>query len=288
MSVLLATLCLNEMEWLPHLYAQHRDWPELDSWVFVEAADRAYAAVNPHMVSAAGLSTDGTTEYLQTLASRDHRVQYIPHGFSANEDSAKGKIEARQRYMEIASQVRPDFVIVLDADEFYTRRDQAALLKWMRRYSEHDGFIFPKREIWRPPSIANLKLFGYEVVDGFWGIACCHWWRWSEGVHYGDCHNTPSYANGRPLNDRMIDLRDHFRPVHLPQLIHLGYAANKRCRLAKNAYYAHRGEAVDPKRSWYVRSRSAWSTWRPGSKLPDDARVIDYTGPVPEIFEAPL
>src|SRR4051794_7463634 len=38
MSVLLATLCINEMEWLPRLYEQHKDWPGMAGWVFVEAA----------------------------------------------------------------------------------------------------------------------------------------------------------------------------------------------------------------------------------------------------------
>lgn len=283
-GVLLATLCLNEMEWLPHLYAQHRDWPDLAAWVFVEAADRVYAEVNSTRVTAGGLSVDGTSEFLADLQGRDPRVTYIPHGFTDHKDPAKGKIDARQRYMDVAARVQPEFVIVLDADEFYTREDQGRLLDVMRRMREFASFIFPKREIWRPPAIAHEPLFRYEVVGGFWGIACCHWWRWSPGVRYGDCHNTPEDAEGRPLNDLRAELHVGKVSHVVPQMLHLGYAASREMRLAKNLYYSTRGEAVDKQRAWYVNSRSAWDAWKPGRRLPMDAQVVTYQGPVPEVF----
>jgi len=51
MSVLIGTICLNEMQWLPMLYEQHRYWPDLEKWVFVEGADRVYQQTNPELVS---------------------------------------------------------------------------------------------------------------------------------------------------------------------------------------------------------------------------------------------
>ena len=69
MSIVLSTLCLNEMEWLDKLYAQHKDWVGLEKWIFVESADRVYAETNPDMVSSSGLSVDGTTEFLRELAA---------------------------------------------------------------------------------------------------------------------------------------------------------------------------------------------------------------------------
>ena len=35
MRIMLATMCLNEMQWLPFLFKQHKDWPGLVSWTFV-------------------------------------------------------------------------------------------------------------------------------------------------------------------------------------------------------------------------------------------------------------
>lgn len=283
MSVMLVTLCLNETEWLPRLVEQHRSWPELSTWVFVEAADQAYAKANPSMVTPDGFSVDGTTEFLSKLCStRDPRFRYIAHGFSQNPDYAKGKCEARQRYFDVAEQIRPEFVIMVDADEFYTREDQGRVLEWMRRYPTYDSFVFRKREVWRPPSISASSTLFYEVVGGFWNIPCCHWWRWRQGMNHRDCHNTPSLKDGMPVNRNMMWLD---KEPSAPQMIHCGFAASEKSRKAKNKYYADRGEAVDGARSWYVESRKAWETWKPGDRLPRGAEVILYDGPRPEVLE---
>ena len=73
-TVALCTLCLNEMEWLARLYEQHRNWPGLLKWVFVEAADVVYAKTNPDMVTSFGLSVDGTSDYLRNLSREDSRI----------------------------------------------------------------------------------------------------------------------------------------------------------------------------------------------------------------------
>ncbi len=282
MTVLLATLALNEMEWLPRLYAQHREWPRLVRWVFVEAADRVYAEQNPEMVNDSGLSVDGTTEFLLTIHRDNPLVTYIPHGISRTNDPATGKIAARQRYLDVANQVNPEFVIVLDADEFYTKKDQAEILKLMRIYSvSYDSFVFHKREIWRPPSISDQPLFQWEAIEGFWQVPCCHWWKFIPGMAYTDCHNTPS-ANGRPLNDRSLR---HDRMAKSPCMYHLGFASQVNTRLAKNRYYAARGEAIDKQRKWYVESRAAWQNWKPGDRLPHKGKIIPFTGQIPEVFQ---
>lgn len=281
MTVLLGTLVLNEREWLERLYAQHKDWPGLTRWCFVEAADTEYHRANPEMVSADGLSVDGTTEWLEQLAKTDDRVVHVKHGFTGGDDPAQGKIAARNRYLELADEVRPDVVITLDADEAYTRADQQAVLDQFasRAYRGHGGLIFHRREIWRPPSISDQPLFSLEVVGGFWAIPCCHWWRWSRGLRYQGNHNNPRQADG--------SVTPMYRLDHSPgmsQMIHLGFAAGQRTRTSKNRYYAARGEAVDPKRAWYVQSRRAWETWQPGDALPHGASVRAYDGPQPEAY----
>ena len=136
MTIALCTLVLNEMEWLEKLYAQHRDWPELVKWVFVEAADRVYANTNPDLVSPTGLSVDGTSEYLTDLASRDGRVQYIPFGFTTNRNIELGKVAARQAYLDVLKEVAPDFLLILDADEFYLHQDQSLITSIMENESK--------------------------------------------------------------------------------------------------------------------------------------------------------
>ncbi|HYE70429.1 MAG TPA: glycosyltransferase [Aquabacterium sp.] len=287
MSVLLATLALNEMEWLPKLVEQHRSWPGLAAWVFVEAADAAYARANPDLVSNAGLSVDGTTEFLEQLAAENPLVKHIKYGTSHGFDGApeKGKCGARQAYLDVAEQVQPKYVVSIDADEFYTHADQRRLVEVMDAHPDHDAFIFNRREIWRPPLCASMALMSYEVIGGFWGIPCCHWWRWRAGMNHRACHNTPSDAEGTPLNERLLDTREQQAAgIDMPEMIHFGFAATARFRLAKNAYYAQRGEVRDPKRRWYVESRGAWARWHAGKKLPRNAEVVPYAGPVPECF----
>lgn len=283
MRIMLATMCLNEMQWLPFLFKQHKDWPGLVSWTFVEGADFVYASANPALVSPAGLSTDGTSEWLAELAAaHPGLVTYIPYGLARNDDPSIGKVALRHAYMEVAARVKPDAMVMLDADEFYTYRDQAKVNGVFAGHPSIDSFIFLRREIWRPPALENDPLMTWEVTGGFWNIPCCHWWRWHPGMGYTNCHNTPT-APGRLLHINRLDLRSD---PDAPQMVHLGFASILTYRHAKNRYYAQRGEASDPMRQWYVKSRRMFNIWRPGMPLPRGAKVSAYNGPVPEVFAA--
>lgn len=279
-GVVLATLCLNEMEHLPRLYKQHRYWPELKRWVFVESADVMYGYANPDRVSAKGLSVDGTGEFLKDLSRMDPRVVYVPYGFSSHPDPAQGKCASRSVYLAEADEVRPELVFVLDADEYYTRQDQLKILQRVRQFPEYTGFCFRHRHPWRPPSIARQGLFRWEVVGGFWDIPLCRGWRWQSGLRYWTNHNTPETKEGVLLDSRLIKL---FSPND-PQCVHMAWTSNVGIRRAKNSYYKARGEGVRDHRGMYVKSREAYENWKPGDCLPGGAEIIPYTGPVPECF----
>lgn len=279
--VALITICLNEMEWLPYLYQQHKDWPGLVKWAFVEGVDPAYQEANPTMVNDKWLSVDGTSKFLQELKDKDPRVSYVPYGYTSPTTKDTGKIELKQTALEQVESLRPDVVIAIDADEFYPLPFQEHIPAIMQCYPDHQAFIFNRREIWRPPSIVDRPLFDLEITGGFWGMPCSHWWNWKEGMGFRDCHNTPSNSDGSTFNNTIKDLRSMF---HSPYMIHMGFASKAKNRLAKNTYYAIRGESTDRYRKWYVESRDRWRLWRPGMILPRDARVTPYTGRIPECF----
>lgn len=280
MSVVLSTICLNEMEWLPKLYEQHKDWPEMLRWIFVEAADRVYAETSPNRVNANGLSVDGTSQFLRDLSDKDQRIIYIPLGFTGHRNKALGKIEMKARALEAVGDLRPDFYIILDADEFYTRVDQDSLAPTMKLLGEHDGYVFRKREIWHPPSVAQEPILTYEAVGGFWDMQCCHWFTYRPGMRFQNCHNTPDWADGTPMRDKLyVDGRSG-----MPQMVHMGFAAQATNRIAKNLYYEQRGEITDPRRHWYTKSRASWLNWKPGDPLLHGEKVIKYDGPIPECF----
>ena len=282
MKILLATLCLNEMEHIPLLYRQHRGWPDSVGWVFVEAADRVYAECNPTLVSKGGLSTDGTTEYLEGLDLEDDRVTHVRHGISTHPACLnQGKCAARQRYLDEAEHIEPDWVLVLDADEFYTTKDQHRITQTLRGELGRDGGVmFRQRHIWRPPSIADRPLFDLEVVGGYWTVPHCRAWRWSKGMRYQQNHNWPETRYGRLLNQ---DIARYNRTAGNPECIHLGYASSIASRQAKHRYYVARGEGLDGRQS-YVDCRRAFEEWEPGGRLPHGAKVRKYDGVVPEVF----
>jgi len=279
-KLLLGTLCLNEMEHLPKLYAQHKGWPGLMRWVFVESADCVYAETNPALVTPAGLSTDGTSEWLKELAERDPRVTYIPYGLSQHADPAQGKVASRQCYLDVANAEEPEFVLVLDADEYYTRPTQSDICQLLRTVPATVWAAkFRQRHIWRPASIAREPLFRWEVLGGYWRVAHCRAWRWRPGMCYAANHNTPELPDGSSYGSHIIDYVS--RPG-APQCIHLGFASSAVLRAAKHRYYVARGEGVTDQRQMYVDCRAAFESWRPGKKLPHDARVVAYRGSIPE------
>jgi len=282
MKLLLATLCLNEMEWLPRLWQQHKDWPGCIQWVFIESADRVYAETNPELVTDKGLSVDGTSEYLQQLAQQDPRVVYVPYGFSKHDNPAQGKVDSRQQYLNIANQTKPQFVFVLDADEFYSRNSQKQVNDLLcLTNGGYNAFIFKQRHIWHPQSINEQPLFQYEVMGGYWDVPHCRGWRWCPGMRYNHNHNTPENAQGVSL-DAMVKRYDKKRTT--PYCVHMGFAANRMLRSAKHKYYVARGEGAADGRQWYVDCRQAFETWQPNQHLPHKASIKPFDGEIPEAF----
>ena len=293
MRLMIATLILNEMEWLDKLYEQHKDWPDLCKWVFIESADIAYAASNPSLVSSSGLSVDGTSERLAELASKDSNIEYIPYGFSKNNDIAQGKCESRNKYLEIADKIEPDYLCILDGDEFWTHGAQLNFNKWVGLSKTKLAYSFQHREIWYPPYLRERKhnIFDFEVVGGFWDILYCRGWRWVKGMRYKDNHNTPTTPDGVSMdkflkhhNKKAIWISNNTNYLNAPQFVHMGFASNLTMRSAKNRYYEDRGESKDRKRMWYTESRKAWESWTPSVYLPKNAKIRKYDGDIPEVF----
>lgn len=285
----IATLVINEMEWLPYLYEQHKNFPGLIKWVFVESADVEYAKANPDLVTSTGLSVDGTSTFLQELEGKDKRVQYVPYGFSEHTDKAQGKCPARNVYLEILDHYDIDYLLLLDGDEFWTYDNQRKAEPYVLAHPDKTAFTIPHREIWYPPYYRDqgCNLFDYEVVGGFWAIVINRLWKYSKGMRYKLNHNTPEDIHGRSMKDKMLvhtDYRERHPESIIPEFIHMGFAAKSEIRCAKNKYYEDRGEKTDPHRAHYTVSRGMWKDWTPGIRLLERAVVKKYTGSIPEVF----
>lgn len=284
---MLATLCLNEMEWLPRLYEQHKDWPDLVGWVFVEAADPIYAAANPDRVSPDGLSVDGTTDYLRFLET-DPRVTVVRHGWTRHRKINQNKCQARQQYLTESDRIRPEFIMVLDADEFYSRDSQCQIndrFQSLLPKAKHRGFRFRQRHIWRPPSVADQPLFQSEVVGAYWDIPHTRGWRWQSGLRYDQNHNWPNDRHGNNLGERSYVYCDDLINPNGINCTHLGFASSLQSRVAKHQYYIDRGEGRSDRRQMYVDCRRAFELWQPNQPLPHGAKVVPYAGEIPEVFQ---
>lgn len=278
MKIQLCSILLNEVEWLEANHRQHREWPGLANWTLVECCDRTYAACNPSLVTAEGLSTDGTTDLLDDIARRDPRVTVIHHGWMDHPNLEQAKCVGRNRYLQHAEAVKPDWLAVIDIDEMYAFNHQAHICDLLATLPPWDACaIIRQRHIWRPPSVAYTPLFSQEVVGGYWAVPHCRFWRWQPGLRHKANHNWLETADGQ-LQNKLVS-RLHL-VAGTPDCVHLGFASKG--RHAKSAYYRARGETLS--RRTYVDCRSAHEVWKPGDQLPHGAKVIEYRGPVPETF----
>lgn len=278
MRVALATLALNEEEFLSYNYAQHREWPGMVSWVFVEGADRKYAEANPSLVTERGLSTDGTTDYLQAVAREDGRVRHLPYGWMEDSNVALSKTKGRDRYLEVFEDVRPDIFVVIDADEFYTREDQERINAIARVRKDYLCWRFSQRHLWRPPSLIGDNRFRFEVHGGYWSVPHVRVFRWQTGIRYRVDHNWPQSHQYRPLR------RLYNGSATDPYCIHLGFTREGPARAATHRYYEARGEGAGDGRQRYVSCRAAWETWKPGVRLPNGVQITTYNGAKPEVY----
>lgn len=282
MKVVLATLCLNEAEFLPMLYEQHKDWPGMVGWMFSHAACRTYQKANPSMVTPEGLSVDDTAEILRDLARRDPRIYPITAGWAEHEDQAQEKITARNHYLEQIDvlDLNPDLVVVIDGDEAYTHAHQARINELAASRPTVTAWRYPQRHIWRPPG-SPWGLFDREAIGAYFNVAHCRVWRYSEGMRYVRDHNTPTYADGTHATRTTY----RGRPDG-PQCVHLGFARSLATREATNRFYVERGEGREPagqfNRQMYVDCRRAFCDT--DAPLPPGMQIVPYEGPVPEVF----
>ena len=304
----LATIALNEAEFIEAQLCQHLDWPGLAVWVWVEGACSLYAKANPEAVSSKGLSTDGTSEILR--ASSSDKVCYVPTGVvgcGEHDRMGEEKRLLRNMYCRLLACESIDILIVLDADEFYTLEDQQRINDIVVQNPEHTRFLFPQRHVWRPPSVVDTQgRLDQEVAGGYWAVPHLRVWRWHRtkwpnarrrgpwrtGGRYTKDHNHIMFPretwpdDARKLYRRQDWVRNGGEVAEYPQCVHAGFARDGQHRARTNRYYVHRGEGKEEgfSRQHYVDCRAAWEMWTPGDELPHGAAVHNYDGPVPEVW----
>jgi hypothetical protein len=289
------SIVLNEEEFLLKCWNQHKDWPGLERWVFVHGACRTYGRANPEMVTEDGCSVDETHNLLVKHIHRQNKVgrEVIRFGWADHLNPAQEKCVLRDAAMRAIDDLKPDYFVVIDADEFYTVEDQLLINELLEQEQCCTSLCLPQRHIWCPPKMQEVQKtalelggcfvnkFKYEVVGAYASVPHCRIYRWFPGLEYRNNHNEP---------EKQISLHSVmcYHPRG-PCCVHLGFARSARTRTATNRYYVERGEGKedgkkDINRQRYVDFRAAWESWKPGDTLPHGARVVPFDGQVPEVW----
>lgn len=283
MKLALCTLCFNEAPNIAACHRNHRHWPGRFKHVFVEGFDPLYQLANPQMVSQFGTSIDGMVEILADIEACDHHSQYIPIGRMQHPTSfEQHKCVGREAYLRALDwphvDSSPDWIAVIDADEFYSPHSQEEITRQLEDLPDHvTCAVVPQIHLWRPPSIANQPI-QYQVTGGYWSVPHTRFWRWCDGLTYmptgiPHSHNWPAKEGEQRYR---IENGAVLKNVHC---VHTGFAGDRKRYEADLRYYLERNESHT--RAMYMACRAAWLTWKPGDELPAGAKVLPYEGWIP-------
>lgn len=199
-------------------------------------------------------------------------------------DVLHAKAEARNAYLRHADALEPDWLVVIDADEFYENGDQARIAQIMEQFATEPRppLLLKQRYPFYPPVYRGQgkPMFRHEVTGSYFSVPHLRIWPWYPGLRHRGNHNWPEFEDGRSLRDLMVRLDKN---PNAPQCVHMAFASYADIRSAKHRYYEARGEAVDPARRKYVECRSWWETYRPtGRPAPKGVKILPWSGPIPE------
>lgn len=294
MRLVLCTLALNEEDIISRCIAQHRNWPGRLAHIVVEGSDPIYPRKHPYT----SLSVDSTGEILQRHydAGDIHYVAQLGGGEDVPQDQFKCVL--REAYLKTIKLegFEPDWIAVIDADEFYTVEDQQDINDQLQHLPERiTAAIVPQIHHWRPPKIIDSKNHSSRLhaTGGYWSVPHVRFFRWRPGMTYLPKtvplnHNWPVYPDGTYANSQHTVLTDVL--CH-----HYGFAPrNPEGTLADIQYYEARGEKQTRKPTW--RCRTAWrswsyddlimpNTWKGLHQLPKNVQIIPWTDSVPEEME---
>lgn len=268
MRILLCTLCLNEADILERHIQHHLKWPDRVGHIYVEGSDPLYDRKNDD-----GLSIDDTTSILKN----HFNVEHIPVGIfdpSLHDrpiPSDQYKAIGRDVYLRAAEKYDPDWIIVVDADEFYPQKSMDNIVSFLSVVSNDiTSITVPQIHLWRPPVI-SYRPVRFAVTGRYWSVPHVRIFRYRPEMTYiasHDCtrgvsgdlpavnHNWPAYRGETShANSRNVWMMS-------AQCYHYGFAPRDFDGYkADLRYYAARGEMET--RNQTYRCRKAFLEWQP-------------------------
>jgi len=152
-------------------------------------------------------STDGSYEYL---------LEHTPYVIRGAYNDFANEIHHKQRLLEHALALKPDFILWLDADEVLTAKATASSLQDLCTYcmrAELDGLSFHELNLWRSLSWRRVD----NAYDDGWFVRL---WRVTPGISFSQ--TTPGlHQRQYPVNIEKIER------IHDIQVIHYGFSSTR-------------------------------------------------------------
>lgn len=250
MKIVFLTICLDAMPWLT------RHWPEFEKlpfdwqWVISEGVAAPTACTKWCSPMLPRLSSDGTTQYLDSLAAYDSRV--ILH----RKELWQGKlamVNEPLRYMH-----EPCLLVQVDSDELWTA-EQLVKLRQMFMDNPDKTCAYFNCDYRVGPNVRITSCNGYGNNNAYeWHRA----WRWQRGMVFAS-HEPPVLANFNPKPFTHTETEAAglvFR--------HEAYSTEKQVAF-KETYY---GSLNNPKGHLYRDAVSKWRALQLNVKWPVDLK----------------
>jgi glycosyltransferase involved in cell wall biosynthesis len=163
-------------------------------------------------------STDGSYEYM---------LNYTPHVIRGTRNDFANEINHKQRLLDEALKLEPDFILWLDADEVLTRNAETRLQELGAYCAENgiDGISLHELNLWGSHSWRRMD----NAFDDGWFVRL---WHVTPGMSFPpDTHglHRPQYPPSIQKTERVSDV----------QVIHYGFASERLLAYKYLVYKAH-------------------------------------------------
>lgn len=266
-TIALGTILLNEQKFIGLSLFQHYDFCE--KWVLVEGTCLGYPT---RKVTLLGLSKDKSSDIIQLFPDPLNKIKYVQHGWtsSGGEDA---KSELRNAYLKYISE---DFLVVLDADEFYRKHDLVEAFKVFKNSNDH-AVVLPQVHFWKSTE--------RYITGEYYDISHTRIYKNMPGMKYIRNHNFPelngtfTYELGQfKFSRTQIEKGNKTFDWKEPRCYHMGFAKDYDDMRDKSDYYVNRGEDITRKST--TESRAAWFD----DKLPEKCRIKKWSGEIPFVL----
>lgn len=212
--LVLFTLLKDYQLWLSELLEQHRDFPNVIRWVFVERVpEEGRFSISQKLIREELRRLDSRVSYLQSLDD--------PYD-EPKEQIRKAKNLALDEVELTAMTHHVKYIYQLNPDEFLTRYDQMGVVDALRRAcAKYLCCLFRHRHIYRPNAWCEQGIFKKEIGGRPSGsLLQLRAFKYVKGMRYTTSHFWPSTPGGILYTNR---LKRYDTRGNTPEIINLSH-----------------------------------------------------------------